>query len=183
MKLEDCNLGDTDKGSSVHNYLPLYERHLEPDYIETLTEIGVYTGGSLRMWARWLPDAQIIGVDNEPENYVVPSEPENSPQNIVFLAGDATLMDPWPSDVVIDDGSHHGDDQLAVFDGFWPLLRPGGWYVIEDLETVWSDSFRAGQEMRSFMAHRLEAALRHAGSGSEVAELHAYEQILFIKKR
>lgn len=180
MSLAECNLGDTDKGSAAHNYLPQYERHLVPAEIGTLTEIGVWQGGSLRMWSRWLPHAQIIGIDIEPANYVMPDPP---PPNVTFIAGDATTIEPWPSDVVIDDGSHHGDDQLATFDGFWPLLRSGGWYVIEDLETVWHDEFRAGQEMRGFMAHRLEDALRHNSTGTQVAELHAYEQIIFIKKR
>lgn len=180
MLAEAC-WGDTDKASAAHDYLGVYERHLVPADIHTLTEIGVWTGGSLRMWARWLPDADIIGIDTQPQNYVVPSE--NAPPNVSFVEGDVTTIEPWPSDVVIDDGSHHGDDQLAAFDRFWPLLRPGGWYVIEDLETVWHDEFRCGQEMRSFLAHRLEGALRHHDVGSGIAELHAYEQIVFVKKR
>ena len=61
MTLAAAWQGDTDKGSSVHNYLPYYEMHLVPDGIDTLTEIGVWTGGSLRMWSRWMPHAHIIG--------------------------------------------------------------------------------------------------------------------------
>lgn len=177
MTLRECWLGDTDKGSPVHDYLPFYELHLNPDEISTLTEIGVWTGGSLRMWARWLPHADIVGVDIDPSNYVVPSE--NNPPNVQFVEADATNMEPWESDVVIDDGSHHGDDQMTVFDRFWPLLTPGGWYVIEDLETVWNDTFRCGREMVSFLSHRLEGALRPSQG---VAELHAYDQILFLRK-
>lgn len=175
--LEECNRGDTDKGSGAHDYLPFYERHLVPAEIVTLTEIGVWTGGSLRMWARWLPHAQILGIDIEPANYVVASE--DTLENIAFVEGDATTIEPWISDVVIDDGSHHGDDQLAAFDRFWPLLSAGGWYVIEDLETVWHDGFRCGAEMLSFFSHRIGDAIRHGGP---LAELHAYEQILFLKK-
>jgi len=128
-----------------------------------------------------MPDALVVGIEIEPANYVKPSE-EPFP-NIVFVEGDATTIDPWESDVVIDDGSHHGDDQLATFERFWPLLRSGGWYVIEDLETIWSEYFRAGPEMESFVGHRLCDALRDHSVSTSVAEVHAYEQILFLKKR
>ena len=181
MTLAAAWQGDTDKGSSVHNYLPYYEMHLDPDEIDTLTEIGVWTGGSLRMWSRWMPHAHIIGIDIEAANYV---EPSDTPyDNVTFIHADATTVEPWPADVVIDDGSHHGDDQVAVWDRFWPLLNPGGWYVIEDLETVWHDEFRGGPEMVSFLSHRIADALRHNSAGTGVAELHAYEQILFVRKR
>lgn len=178
--LVDCWLGDTDKGSAAHNYLPFYERHIVPAEVHRLTEIGVWTGGSLRMWARWIPGAEIIGIDNEPQNYVVPSE--NAPENVVFIEGDATAIEPWSTDVLIDDGSHHGDDQLAAWERWWPMVSPGGWYVIEDLETVWHDEFRDGPGMLSFIGHRTGDALRHRSVGTGVAEVHAYEQILFVKK-
>jgi trans-aconitate methyltransferase len=177
--LSEACFGDTDK--AWHGYLPFYERHLVPAEIRTITEIGVWTGGSLRMWARWVPHAQVIGIDIEAANYIVPTE--NAPDNVTFVEGDVTTVTPWASDVVIDDGSHHGDDQTAAFDRFWPLLSSGGWYVIEDLETVYHDDFRRGDLMRSWLAHRLDAALRGHERGTDVAELHAYEQIVFVRKR
>lgn len=181
MTLAEACFGDTDKASHAHNYLPFYEMHLDPDKIGTLTEIGVYTGGSLRMWSRWMPETKVIGIDIEPANYVEPSD-EPFP-NVTFIEGDATTVEPWASDVVIDDGSHHGDDQLAAFERFWPLLTPGGWYIIEDLETVWHDEFRAGAEMESFVGHRTGDALRHHSMDTGISEVHAYEQILFMRKR
>lgn len=79
--LEECHFGDTDKGH--HGYLPLYERHLVREEITTLLEVGVFNGGSLRMWARWLPKARIVGIDVEPANYSGPADCEN----ITFIAG------------------------------------------------------------------------------------------------
>jgi len=37
--------------------------------------------------------------------------------------------------------------------------------------------------MQSFLSHRIADALRHNSAGTGVAELHAYEQILFVRKR
>lgn len=176
--LEECHFGDTDKGH--HGYLPLYERHLVREDISTLLEIGVFNGGSLRMWARWLPKAQIVGIDIEPANYAGPGEATN----ITFLAGDATAVGEWrvwsgTPDVVIDDGSHHGDEQVATFRNFWPSLTSGGWYVIEDLSTVWGWQFRAGKQIWSLIKDELAAALNKG----EASELHAYNEILFLRKR
>eukprot|EP01062_Namystynia_karyoxenos_P063133 TRINITY_DN55953_c0_g1_i1.p1 TRINITY_DN55953_c0_g1~~TRINITY_DN55953_c0_g1_i1.p1 ORF type:complete len:524 (+),score=141.99 TRINITY_DN55953_c0_g1_i1:96-1574(+) len=39
-----------------------------------------------------------------------------------------------PIDVVIDDGSHSGAHQILSFETLFPALRPGGIYVVEDLE-------------------------------------------------
>lgn len=173
--LEEACYGDTDKGH--HGYLPLYEKHLCRDDIATLTEIGVYSGGSLRMWRRWLPQARVIGIDIEPFNYI--PQPEDPLEE--FIAGDATTMRPdWTSDVIIDDGSHHGDDQAEVFMRFWPTLEPGGWYVIEDLSTVWGSTFRAGWMVWGLLTHLLAESLREKHS---VAQVHGYEQILFVQKR
>jgi hypothetical protein len=36
-------------------------------------------------------------------------------------------------DLIIDDASHIGRDQLAMFREMWPHVRPGGVYWIEDL--------------------------------------------------
>ena len=36
-------------------------------------------------------------------------------------------------DVIIDDGDHVDQSQLATLRNFWPLLRDGGLYIIEDI--------------------------------------------------
>jgi hypothetical protein len=40
-------------------------------------------------------------------------------------------------DVVIDDGSHVPEHQLISFESLWPAVKPGGLYIVEDLETNW----------------------------------------------
>lgn len=41
-------------------------------------------------------------------------------------------------DLVLDDGSHRPVDQLATFARLFPLVAPGGWYVIEDIGSSWN---------------------------------------------
>ena len=38
--------------------------------------------------------------------------------------------------LIIDDGSHKPRDQAATLKNLWPLLAPGGVYVIEDVVPV-----------------------------------------------
>ena len=47
-------------------------------------------------------------------------------------------------DVVIDDGGHIPRDQLLTFCAIFPFVRPGGLYVVEDIETSYWDGPGAG---------------------------------------
>ena len=38
-----------------------------------------------------------------------------------------------PLDLIVDDGSHRFGDQQATLHTMWPRLRPGGFYIVEDL--------------------------------------------------
>ena len=38
-------------------------------------------------------------------------------------------------DVIIDDGSHDPEDMMLGFDIMFPLLKEGGLYILEDVET------------------------------------------------
>jgi hypothetical protein len=47
----------TDKASVLHNFLHFYEHFLAPMRLApiTLLEIGVYNGGSVKMWEEYFP--------------------------------------------------------------------------------------------------------------------------------
>ena len=46
-----------------------------------------------------------------------------------------------PFDIIIDDGGHTMNQQKTSFLTLLPLVRPGGFYVIEDLETSYSSDY------------------------------------------
>ena len=54
-------------------------------------------------------------------------------------AGKASDWDQGGWDIVIDDGSHVPIHQLVTFAALFPFVRPGGLYVIEDIETSYLD--------------------------------------------
>lgn len=59
-------------------------------------------------------------------------------QQIVLLEGENGL------DVIIDDGGHTMQQQLTSLQVLWEIIRPGGFYVVEDLITSYSHDYGGG---------------------------------------
>jgi tetratricopeptide (TPR) repeat protein len=136
-RLDDIGiLRGTDKSSLNHGYLRHYERilgHLR-DQPVTLLEIGVFRGGSLRMWEDYMTAAQIVGVDIVPEAIQYAGDRREieigSQADHNFLDELGRRRRPH---VIIDDGSHMADHVILTFRTLFPHLRPDGIYIIEDL--------------------------------------------------
>lgn len=129
------------------SYLDIYWTLFEP-IMQTeldLLEIGIQNGGSLEIWAKLFPNAKnLIGLDSDRKC----SELRFSDSRIKLWVGDGadvTARDyvrKISSDlgIVIDDGSHVSRDIIRSFLIFFPLVKPGGIYVIEDLHaSYWAD--------------------------------------------
>jgi hypothetical protein len=121
----------TDKVS--HGYLPVYTRiarQLGP--AARVCELGVWQGGSLDMWRELFPEAAIAGVDNDPEACWPPGTIRiQMNQDDPRLPGALDAFEEaW--DLIVDDASHDGKPTAAALDLLWPLVAPGGFYVIED---------------------------------------------------
>ena len=125
---------DTDK-ISPHGYLPDYEAlaaELGPS--AAVCELGVLYGESLKLWQRFFPDSPaIIGVDRDenatwPEGTVRIVASQDDPD----LAAKVCEHAPGSLDLVVDDASHRGAPTAAAFAQLWPMVRPGGFYVVED---------------------------------------------------
>jgi SAM-dependent methyltransferase len=129
------------KGRGIYkgrHYFDQYVRHLGSfvgrDVV--VVEIGVYSGGSLEMWKRYFGEhATIHGVDIE--EACLAYEAEGTHVHI----GDQADRDFWSRfkedvpviDVLIDDGGHHPDEMRVTFEELFPILRPGGVYICEDI--------------------------------------------------
>lgn len=115
--------------------LHAYQKHL-PKSCKTLLEIGCLKGGSARMFRDYLgaqvhlldlfhPDYSIHQEDAEREGFTTYKGSQN----------DLDLLATLPKfDIIVEDGSHHSDDQIITFKYlFEHKLNKGGLYVIEDL--------------------------------------------------
>jgi hypothetical protein len=100
-------------------------------------EVGVQAGYSLELWQALFPDGLVVGVDHNP-NAVWPDgairiiAEQDDPALPALLAEQGLLANRAWFDLIVDDASHQGALTRATWGLLWPLVRPGGWYVIED---------------------------------------------------
>jgi cephalosporin hydroxylase len=123
----------------AHAYGPVYQKLLEPvrDTVTGVLEIGVADGASLRAWRDFFPKAFIIGMDKHSSRRV-------SEERITTVTGDQsdhvlldTMADRYqPVDLIVDDGSHKLAHQIISVTCLLPLVKPGGFYIIEDVQDI-----------------------------------------------
>ena len=134
-------LFDEHTGESIlkwSNYGPIYDRHFADfrDQAINILEIGVLKGGSMRLWAKYFPHANIFGIDIDEE-----CQQYESDRTKIFIGdqGDVSFLRNVKAkipriDIIIDDGSHRAKDQKITFEEMYYHLRMPGVYLIEDIE-------------------------------------------------
>lgn len=126
----------TDKGKE-HSYLEIYSHLFFPfkDKKINLIEIGIYMGGSLRLFSDWFTQANIIGYDVT-ENFL--RVPLGRTKKIIKDCKQFVLDEfkDFPPHIIIDDASHLIEDQLKMVEICYPQLQEGGMLIIEDIQDI-----------------------------------------------
>lgn len=145
---------DKDSNGYSQSYFTIFD-HLKDNQLNFL-EVGIGTmiqgvhssmvgyslpgykpGGSLRAWRDFFPKGRIIGLDVQPDTQFSDEERietylcDTSHKDAVSTWYDK--MNNIKFDIIIDDGSHHDENQLKTLTHLYPLLKDGGIYVIEDI--------------------------------------------------
>ena len=175
------------------HYFEIYHKYLAK-FVNTpanLVEIGIYSGGSLKMWHEYLgSNAHIYGIDIEKacKSY------ENDYTSIFI--GDQANRDFWRNfresvagiDIVIDDGGHTPEQQKVTLEEMLPVLKPGAVYICEDIHGKFNAFtaylFSLIDELNQF--DRLEnPPLRSKASvfQSSIHSIHFYPFAVVIEKR
>ncbi len=126
-----------------HHYFDIYTHHFEPYRSAPIKmlEIGVFRGGSLRMWKKFFhADSVIVGIDIDKncQQYEIADQQVyvriGSQADRGFLA--TVNKEFGPFDIILDDGSHKTYHQLTSFTSlFRNALKDGGCYMVEDMHT------------------------------------------------
>ena len=162
-----CALGDSDDSSTLlsicknhmgnlfhkwEHYIAEYDERLSKfrNKNVSLLEVGVQNGGSLQLWKKYLGDSAVIhGIDIDIN--VCKLDLGDGINTFCFdITNETAWMDhsrTYSYDIIIDDGSHHSPDVIKTFTQAFPILRPGGWFIVEDAHTsYWTTGFGGGYQ-------------------------------------
>jgi hypothetical protein len=171
------------------HYFDIYERHFQKFVGREVhvAEVGVYSGGSLKMWRDFFGEGcRVYGIDIEESARAYEDEVTQ------IFVGDQADRSFWSRfravvprvDILIDDGGHLAEQQIVTLEEILPHLQPGGVYVCEDV-------LGPGNEFAAYvsgLAHQLNGFV-DVGSGSpaigiqaHVASIHVYPYVVVIEK-
>lgn len=134
---QDTKFGD--KGT-VHTYIDVYESYIKKfNHKYDLLELGCAYGESLLMWEDYLESGLVLGIQRE----IHPKLAVNI-QKYNLNVVDASCTDPrliplledYKFDIIVDDASHLIEDQIVAFNNLKHLVKPGGFYFIEDIQDI-----------------------------------------------
>ena len=193
----------TDKGIDLHGYTDVYDINFYPIKDEKMNffEIGIFEGESLKLWEAYFKNANIIGLDINPDCAKYAGDRKK-----VYIGSqtDDTIL--WkiynenkPLSVIIDDGSHQWDHQIKTFQAAFPWLKRGGLYFIEDLHTSYAQKWAGGEETavsylkglvddvmlygKSFMGTKEIGGQALPYLAHHIEYIHFYKSLCVIKKR
>ena len=139
------------------NYFDIYEAHLGAfrGTKVNLLEIGIYGGGSLQMW-KWYfgQKAKIYGIDIDESKIFEEVKIKTFQCDVGDRDQLKEVIGRMPTlDIVIDDGGHTMEQQIAAFEVIYPAISSNGIYICEDTHTSFFEEYGGGaKSKRTFMA-------------------------------
>lgn len=192
-------------GRLIHkwdHYFEIYDRHFSRFRGKpiTIVEFGVSQGGSIKMWQDYFgPQAKIVGVD------INPNCKQFEESGVKILIGDQgdreflrTVAAQVPSiDILIDDGGHTMQQQIATYEELFPSVAANGVYLCEDMHTSYWRRFGGGYRRRtSFIEYtknfidginawhsREPGRLAVTDFTRTAHSVHFYDSIVVVEKR
>lgn len=143
---------DTDKegvGPQFHSYCRnFYDLNMRAyrDLPISLLEIGVFRGGSMKLWRDYFTNpAELVGIDIDLS--AVPDDIRKDPKIRLIKQNaysEETAKSLGSFDIIIDDGPHTFDSLVSLITLYAPKIKYGGWMVIEDIRyTNWNRKLQA----------------------------------------
>jgi hypothetical protein len=146
MSLYELIVNDMTDKNTTHSYLDTYERlfnHLRHK-AKNVLEIGIYNGGSMKLWFDYFQNATIYGVDINDENCIWY---DVKGRNRIKLLTSCDGYEPTfflenfvakniRFDAIVDDGPHTLESMKTFILYYSSLLTEDGVLVIEDVQYI-----------------------------------------------
>jgi hypothetical protein len=172
--------GEVQRG---HDYLRKYEfflRQFRNREDLSLLELGIgpnwNMGASLQIWSEYFnrPDTKFKMVDINPA--AKEFEVDRVRVEVGDLGNDSFLksLAKESHDIIVDDASHFWGHQINAFKALFSSVKPGGVYVVEDIQTSFGglrDRYSQGAEIDAFK-FLTSVAAGVAGDGRSHSLLH-----------
>ena len=134
----------TDK-NTTHSYLPLYQNLLisKKESAKNVLEVGVFNGGSIKLWSDFFTNAYVYGVDIMEDSNVW-SEIKNNEKIILHTSKDAYNEDFFIAnllyknikcDFMLDDGPHTLESMKQFIKLYSQIMTDDGILIIEDVQS------------------------------------------------
>jgi len=142
----------TDKNTS-HSYLSTYEKLLvkKKDTAKNILEIGIQSGGSIKLWHDYFPNATIYGLDKMGEEHIW-DKIKNKDRIILYCSHDAYDTDKFKTtfldkdikfDLLLDDGPHTLGSMMTFIQLYSQIMADDGILIIEDVQQFdWIDKLK-----------------------------------------
>lgn len=199
-----CALDDYSLKTDAERFILLKNREVLKNYAtvfadavpQNMLEFGIFQGGSPALFSSWFEVSKFVGVDlcspvaafddfcrtnsagRNIRSYYGVSQTDRQRIEAIVQAefGDT------PLDVIIDDASHTYRYTKRTFEIAFPLLRPGGIYVIEDWGWAhWPNSqFFMGETALSMLI--MELLMLCASRSDLISEVRVFPSFAFIRK-
>jgi len=140
------------------HYFDIYEENFSKYRNKKITvlEIGVFRGGSLKMWKNYFKDESlIVGIDINPnckkfENkdtkiFIGDQTDQNFLNKVIKTIG--------KPDIIIDDGGHTSNQQITTFNNLYNKLNDQGTYLVEDTHSSYHPKFQDREDNFTFIEY------------------------------
>jgi predicted O-methyltransferase YrrM len=178
-------------------YLRVYEDLASDFSPRSILELGIFQGGSYAFLDKLFKPQRMSAVDirakpvapllhyiaNRPSRFVHFSTRQSNGEALRHIVRNE-LADEL--DLVVDDASHTYEDTKASFEVLFPLLQPGGIYVIEDWSWAHDENYQSPDSPFSkghALSNLLFQQLMLMGTTSLIHDIHVWHFLYLIRKR
>lgn len=150
MSLEQLVVNERTDKNTIHSYLPLYQKLLinKKETAKNVLEVGIYYGGSIKLWNDFFPNANVYGLDIINIGSVW-DEIKNKEKIILYTSIDAYdeiffnthfLNKNIKFDFMLDDGPHSLETMKLFIKLYSQVMADDGILIIEDIQYwEWTD--------------------------------------------
>ena len=133
----------TDK-NTTHSYLELYQSLLfnKKETAKNVLEVGIYDGGSIKLWHDYFVNATVYGLDIMNINNVY-SELQNNDRIVLHTSTDAYNEETFKNNFLnknikcnfmLDDGPHTLESMIQFIKLYSQIMTDDGILIIEDVQ-------------------------------------------------